>query len=212
MQFLFSCSTEDEQYVKITGTLRNQTTQHPIYPAYIFLDNEPVAMSDSTGRYETKPILPGTYSLVFSAVNYNDKTIQVEVSANDNNVFEIFLNSDYRTGKVYGEFHDKGLFDENLALNPEKADWSAEQLYDGISGATIQPWNWSFAITNCQIKMGDSIVSQADDYGQFAFNLQGGTYPFTAICDGYNDTTFVLTIESDDKVYSNIMLSRNASE
>ena len=62
-----------------------------------------------------------------------------------------------------------------------------------------------------QIWLGDSLLALTDDFGQCRFELQCGTYPITATCEGYCDTTQMVHVRSDEFTYMILFLDRDPS-
>ncbi len=199
------CDKEDQGETTLTGTVENMVDGAMIFPAFLIVGDELLATTHEDGSYEIESLEPGSYTLVCSAINYGDKPIQVEVTEGETVSIDFQLSPDNRKGRVYGEFHNYTLFQDQLTANPEKADWSGKELFDGVSGATIET---SFDTPSSSIFVGDSIYAYADGYGQFWFDIQCGTYPVTGTSSGYNDTMLIIRIEPDTEVYRNYMLSR----
>jgi hypothetical protein len=199
-----SCDKESQGETILTGTVENMVDGEAIFPAFLIFGDELLATTQKDGVYEIKSLEPGSYTLVCSAIDYGDKTIQVEVSEGETVSIDFQMSPDDRKGRVYGEFHNNALFLDQLTANPEKATWSGKELFDGVSGATIET---SFDMPSSTVLVGDSLYAYADGYGQFWFDIQSGTYPVTGTSSGYNDTMLILRIEPDTEVYANYMLS-----
>ena len=207
---VFSSCTKDPDpspEAIITGTVKNQLQEGPVHPAFIIHGDEMLATTDEKGTYRITSVEAGHYSLICSALEFDDQTLDADVSEGETRNIDFVLTPDDRTGRIYGEFHDKTLYEENLITRPEMADWNARQLYDGVSGATLQSLTFGFDLPERQVYLGDSLVGISDGFGQYWFELQCGTYPFTGSCEGYNDTTVIVRIEPDQKVYANFILS-----
>ena len=198
------CDKEEQGETTLAGTVENMVDGEPISPAFLIIGEKLLSTSQKDGTYEIKSLEPGSYTLVCSAINYGDKTIQVEVTVGKTVYMDFQLSPDNRKGRVYGEFHNDSLFQDQLTTNPEKATWNGKELYDGVSGATIET---SFDMPSSSILVGDSLFAYADGYGQFWFDIQCGTYPITGSSSGYNDSMLIIHVEPDTEVYKNYMLN-----
>lgn len=200
-----ACSKEDQTDTILKGTVTGLVDGEPIFPAFLIQGDMLLATTHEDGSYEISSLDPGISSLLCSAINYADHTVQVEVSQGETLSNDFKLLTDDRIGRVYGEFHDKELYLNQLAEVPGMGDWSGQELFDGVSGATIES---SFDMPSSEIFMGDSLFAYADGYGQFWFDIQCGTYPVTGSVSGYIDTLLIINIEPDSEVYINYILSR----
>ncbi len=200
-----SCEKESHTETVVKGTVRNQVDGKAIFPAFLIHGDELLATAHEDGTYEITGLDPGIYSLVCSAINYGDKTVQVEVADRKTQFNDVHLSPDKQTGRVYGEFHDKVLYQDQLISDPAKVDWNDKELFDGVSGATIQT---SFDMPSSEIYVGDSLFAYSDGYGQFWFDIQCGTYPITGSSSGYSDTSHIISIEPNSEVYVHYILSR----
>ena len=179
-----------------------------IHPAFLILGDELLTVTDDKGTYEIISLDPGIYSLLCTAIYYGDKTIQVEV-VEGNTVFNDFLLSpDDSKGRVYGELHDQTIYDEQLIVNPSMADWNGKELFDGVSGATIQTMTFGFDLPASEIYIGDSLFSVTDGFGQYWFDIQSGTYPLRISSIGYMDTMQIVKVEPDARTFANFILSK----
>jgi len=205
-----SCSKDSEHIVEntIKGTVKNQLNQKPVHPAYIIYDNELLATTNEDGNFEITSLKAGNYSLICSAINFGDKVVQVVVEDEKILNNDFYLTPDESMGKLIGEFQDKILLDESFINNPEKADWNAEQIHDGVSGATIQVKNKPVPNVMSHVFLEDSILAEADEYGQYWFELQSGTYPLMAVSEGYVDQLRIIRVETDSLFFVNFILER----
>lgn len=208
LQILNGCKEEMEPITgtNVQGTVKNAKDES-IYPAYIILEDSLLATTDELGKFQVSSLESGTYTLLFSSINFADKSITVDVKEGQITNTDIVLTADETVGWLIGEFQDESLFEENVTLDPEKANWTAKEICDGYSGATIQTRKLS-GVPESTIYIGDQLIATADDYGLFGFELQCGTYPFTGSCMGYRDTTVIIKVEPDSDVYYHFLLSK----
>ncbi len=201
-----SCEKEIQTKTALLGTVLNISDDEAIYPAFLILGDELLATTDKSGKYEISTIEPGTYSLVCSAMNYSDRTVQLDVKEGNTIVYDFLLSPDDSKGRVYGELHDQTLYNEQLTVNPSMADWNGKELFDGVSGATIQTMTFGFDLPASEIYIGDSLHALTDGFGQYWFDIQSGTYPIRVSCPGHRDTMQIVKVESDARVYANFIL------
>lgn len=200
-----SCSKEARKDTILNGRVTNLMDGKAIFPAYLILGDELLATTQEDGSYEISSLDPGNYSLLCSAINYGDNTVQVDVSQGEtlSNDFQMLV--DDRKGRVYGEFHDQELYQEQLISDPQKASWSEKELFDGVSGATIQT---SYDEPSSETYVGDSLYAYADGYGQFWYDIQCGTYPVRGSAFGYGDSLLIISIKPESEIYINHILSK----
>lgn len=87
------------------------------------------------------------------------------------------------------------------------AEWTDQELFDGVSGATIQGRNFDFDLYPASIYIGDSLFAETDDYGQYWFEVQIGTYPITVVSKGWKDSLKVKEVVYDSyAVFANYIL------
>jgi hypothetical protein len=192
----------------IQGTVHNSLQEGTIHPAFIIHGDELLATTDENGTYRIAPVEAGHYSLTCSALGFDDQSLQVDVGDGETRNIDFTLTPDDSKGRVYGEFHDRTVYAGNLVSRPEMADWNAKQLFDGVSGATLQSLTFGFDLPERQVFLGDSLVGISDGFGQYWFEIQCGTYPLTGSCQGYHDTLVIVKVEPDQKVYANFILSK----
>ena len=68
--------------------------------------------------------------------------------------------------------------------------------------------NSSTNFEQAQVFIGDSLLSYADVYGQYWFEIQCGTYPMTGKSAGFSSETKVIKVLPDVKVYLNFYLPK----
>lgn len=204
-----SCEKDIQRETLLQGTVLDLSDDKAIHPAFLILEEKLLATTDESGKYEILSLEPGTYSLVCSAINYSDRTVQLEVKEGNTVVYDFLLSPDDSEGRVYGELHDQTLYDEGLIVDPSMADWNGKELFDGVSGATIQTMTFGFDLPASEIYIGDSLFSLTDGFGQYWFDIQSGTYPLRVSSSGYRDSMQIVKVESDARVYANFILLRD---
>ena len=208
MLMCISCEKENPAETVLLGTVKNVQDDETVHPAFLILGDELLATTDESGTYEIKSLDPGIYSLVCSALSYADKTMQIELKEGNVVSNDFLLSSDSSEGRVYGELHDQTLYDEQLELDPSMGDWNGKELFDGVSGATIQTMTFGLDLPASEIYIGDSLFSVTDGFGQYWFDVQSGTYPVRISSTGYQDTLQIVRVEPDSRVYANFILSK----
>lgn len=203
----YSCDKESQTETILEGTVRNMQDDQPIYSAFLILDNELLATTNESGSYEINSLDPGIYSVVYSAINYGDKTMQLELKEGHVLSNDVVLSPDHSEGRVYGELHDQTLYDEELLVNPSMEDWNGKELYEGVSGATIQTVTFGNDLAASEIFIGDSLMELTDGFGQYWFDVQCGTYPLRVSSIDYRDTMQIIKVEADSRIYANFILS-----
>lgn len=113
-----------------------------------------------------------------------------------------------QTGKIYGEFQDKSLYEKSLKANPEMKTWTDQELWDGLSGATMQTKDFGEGLPECTVWLGKEQVATADSFGQFWVRLPAGTYTLTGKCAGYRDTSVTVTVEAGGKAWVNFVMPK----
>ena len=110
------CSKENQTDTILKGTVTDLQEGGPVFPAFLIQGDKLLATTEEDGSYEITSLDPGNYSLLCSAINYGDETVQVEVSHGESLSYDFQLSADNRKGRVYGEFHDRELYLEQLTL------------------------------------------------------------------------------------------------
>jgi len=203
-----SCGKENPAETVLQGTVRNILDDETIHPAFLILGDELLTITDENGTFEIATLEPGIYTLVCSAVHYGDNTMQVEVEEGNTVVCNFLLSPDNSKGRVYGELHDQTLYNENLIVNPSMADWNGKELFDGVSGATIQTMTFGYDLPAAEIYVGDSLYSVTDGFGQYWFDMQSGTYPLLVSIPGWTDSMQVIRVDPDSRIFANFILSK----
>jgi hypothetical protein len=111
-------------------------------------------------------------------------------------------------GKIHGEFEDSTLFERGLAASPEMRAWSEKQVWDGLSGATIQAKTFGKPVPDREVISGGNVLAYADGFGQYWLSLPQGTYELVGRCKGYRDAKAVVTVEPGSVRYLNFYLER----
>lgn len=201
-------SEPSETTGSIQGTVRsagpeNNTT---IFPAYIFMEDSLLAITDSQGNYHIAGMISGTWSLTCSALGYRDSVKAVTVRTDKITAVDFYLSSDTIKVKLYGEFQDLLIFNNATQAKPEMEDWDPEQIYMGVTGATMHPMGMQRDLPERRVYLGDSLMTICDAWGQYWFEIQRGTYPFRGTCDGYKDDTRTIKLSTVNKNYLNFFL------
>lgn len=122
------------------------------------------------------------------------------------------------TVKVYGEFEDLFLFQQALKETPEMAGWSDEEVWDGLSAATLQAKTLEREVPDRIVWLGSledlrqgkaTILAYGDGFGQFWFKLPPGTWTVTGSCEGYQPQERTVTLVAGQTSYLNFYLPRN---
>ncbi len=186
---LAACSKKEEPtQTTLTGSVKNSLNETSIHPAYIIYDQQLITTTLEDGSYEVTSLEGGTYSMICSAIGYSDQLIQVVIENGKTIGNDFLLTPDETISAVMGELHDEMLYQEQLIKDPSMAEWTDQQLFDGVSGATIQGKNFDFEVFPASIYIGDSLFAETDDYGQYGFEVQMGTYPIRVVLQGWKDS------------------------
>ena len=203
-----SCEKEDSDETVLLGTIKSKLDDQAIFPAFLILGDELLATSDESGDYKITSLAPGEYTLVCSSINFDDESIVIEIEEGKITSNDFLMSPGNSLGSVYGELHDQGLYDEQLMDDPSMAAWTNQELYDGVSGATIQTMTFGYDLPSAEIYIGDSLLALTDGFGQYWVDLQAGTYPLRVSMPGYSDSTQIIRVEPDSDNYSNFILSQ----
>jgi hypothetical protein len=203
-----SCEKKSGSGTVLQGTAVNVQDQSPIPFAFLILGEEWLAVTDAEGSFEITTLDPGTHTLICSAIDYGDDSVRITIDAGDVVSYDFQLSPDDSKGRIYGELHDQTLYDEQLKVNPSMAAWSGKELFDGVSGATIQTMTFGMDLPASEIYIGDSLLSLTDGFGQYWFDIQSGTYPLRISSPGYQDTMQIVRVEPDSRIYANFILSK----
>jgi hypothetical protein len=195
-------------HVKSAG----QGNQAAVYPAYIFHEDSLMATTDSQGAYQINNLEAGLYTLTCSALQYRDSVQVAQVTGGETNVFDFYLLPDTTKARVRGEFQDLLIFNDKLAANPDMENWGAQQIFIGVTGATIHEMGLQRELPERRIYLGDTMITISDDWGQYWFDLQCGTYLLRGTCEGYQDDSRVIKIRPDSDNYLNFFLIQETEE
>ncbi len=201
-----SCEEENSDGTALLGTIKSKLENQAIFPAFLILGDELLATSEKSGDYEITSLEPGEYTLVCSAINFEDETLVIEIEEGKIISNDFLMSPGNSLGSVYGELHDQGLYDEQLMADPSMAGWTDQELYDGVSGATIQSMTFGFDLPSSEVYIGDSLFSLTDGFGQYWFDVQAGTYPLRISSPGYKDTVQIIKVGPDTEVFGNFIL------
>ena len=204
---LNSCS--DDSITSIEGIVRNNETNEVIENAFIFHQGDLLATTNAAGEFKMVPLSQGTYELLFSAIGFGDNYFTLVAEEGKAKINDIYLRPGSEIGSIVGELQNNMLFEENLVTNPSMAEWSEQEIIDGVTGATIMkrtlPLN-----AECALYIGDSLMVNFDDYGQYWAEIQAGTYPLMVRCTGYKPSLKMVKIEADSLLFINFFLSDSA--
>mgnify|MGYP006289039625 FL=1 len=210
--FLLYCeqsSEPKETTGHISGVVKSAGSNDVfIHPAFIFSGDSLICTTDVQGEFSITPLNEGRYSLTCSALGYRDTTMQVQVLGGQTAKPVLLLTPDVATGRVYAEFQDDFLFQQELQTDSSMTLWNAQELFDGVTGATLQSKTLRMELPPRQIFIGDSLIAITDDFAQAWFDVQAGTYPLRGCCEGYVDSTQVVRVIPDERVYVAFFLDR----
>ncbi len=205
-----ACTKKDEPtQTTLSGIVKNSLNDTPVYPAYIIYDKQLIASASEGGTYKITSLEGGTYTMTCSAIGFSDQSMQVLIENGKATGHDFLLTPDETESLVMGELHDQVLYQQQLVDNPSMANWTDQELFDGVSGATIQGKNFDFDVHPASIYIGDSLFAKTDDYGQYLFEVQIGTYPITVVSEGWRDSLQIKEVVYDSyAVFANYILPR----
>ena len=203
-----SCKDENQGWTLIQGSVLSMEGHKQVHPAFLIIGNELLASTREDGSFEIDSHEPGLYSMICSSLGFRDTLIQIEVKEGTVTMLDFFLTTDDSRGRIYGELHDQSLYDAQLTKNPSMASWNGKELFDGVSGATIQTMTFGYDLPSAEIYIGDSLIALTDGFGQYWVDLQSGTYPLRVSMPGYRDTTQIIQVEPDSHIFANFILSQ----
>jgi hypothetical protein len=211
--YWFACenSTKPEKVTgRFTGTVIGvqSGTNVPVSQAYIITNDSLLAITDENGVFDIAAIKEGDYEIICSALFYADTVMELTIEADQTVNHDFTLEPDSATGKVYGEFQDGDFWIQMLNEGADLADWDAESVWAGVTGATLQSKTVGFLVPDRTVALEDSVLAFTDGFGQYWFRIPNGTYPFTGSCEGYQSVTKVVTVPANDRVYLNFILPR----
>jgi hypothetical protein len=111
-------------------------------------------------------------------------------------------------GKVRGEFEDAGRFAKAADLAPEMKAWSAREVCDGLSGATLQNKDYERPLGDRIVLLDGKPLAYADGFGQYWLSLPPGRYVLVGRCRGYRDAKAEIIVEAGSEQYLNFYLER----
>jgi hypothetical protein len=217
MVLLTTCKSSSEPVAtegNLKGVVRStgQGTGDVIHPAYLIHEDTVLAVTDQQGNFTINGLEAGYYSITCSAIGYRDTLQTVHVSAGVTNEVNFNLPPDTVKAKVRGEFQDLLVFNDSLAHNPELGNWDARQVFIGVTGATMHEMRVQHELPERRIFLGDSLVTISDDWGQYWFEVQCGTYPLRGACEGYQDDQRVFKVKPGQDNYLNFFLIAEMEE
>jgi len=208
MAALLCCSCEEntQAWTLIQGSVLNIEDQKEVYPSFLFLGEKLLLSTGEKGTFEIDSLEPGLYSFLCSSMGFSDTLIQIEVKEGAITELDFFLRADDSKGRVYGELHDQSLYNEQLNENPSMSGWNEEELFDGVSGATIQTMTFGYDLPAAEIYIGDSLLTLTDGFGQYWTDIQSGTYPIRVSMPGWEDQIHVVNVEAGYRAFCNFIL------
>jgi hypothetical protein len=202
-------STEPkESQGKIIGSVRDirfpdeSTVNH----ADLYLGDSLLTTTDENGDFTIPSLEAGSYQITCSSPSFLDTTELVLVNAGKTTTHTFYLTP--KIGRVYGEFEDMTIYNEVLAADSSILGWSNQEIYNAGTGATLQSKTLGYEVPDRKIWLGDSLLALADNWGQYLFKIQFGTYQITATCEGYNSIDTVITVIPDERIYVNFFMYR----
>ena len=202
------CEDENQAWTLIQGSVLSMEGHKQVHSAFLIIGNELLASTREDGSFEIDSHDPGLHSILCSSLGFRDTLIQIEVKEGALTELDFFLSADDSHGRVYGELHDQTLYNAQLAGNPSIAGWNGKELFDGISGATIQTMTFGSDLPSAEIYVGDSLIALTDGFGQYWVDLQAGTYPLHVSLSGYRDTIQIIQVKPDSDIFANFILSQ----
>jgi hypothetical protein len=112
------------------------------------------------------------------------------------------------SGKIYGEFEDAKLLAASMESRPELRGWSEREVWDGLSGATIQAKTYGKPVPDRTILCRGKVLAYADGFGQYWLSLPAGSYELVGRCKGYRDEKRTVVVEAGSVQYVNFRLER----
>jgi hypothetical protein len=116
--------------------------------------------------------------------------------------------ADPEKGRIYGEFEDLGFFEKTISKKPEMAAWSDKDVWDGLSGATIQSKTMGPEVPDRMVLLDEKIIAYTDGFGQFWVALPPGAYSLVGRCDGYEDGVIKIDVKPQSVNYANFYLRK----
>ncbi|MBN1480646.1 carboxypeptidase regulatory-like domain-containing protein [candidate division KSB1 bacterium] len=137
-----------------------------IYPAFIFAGDSLITTTTKNGDFTISSLHEGYYSYTCSALNFRDTPLQVQVVGGTTTTVVFAMTPDSSTGRVYAEFQDNTLLQEALMTDSSLSEWSEKELFDGVTGATLQSKTLRMKLPDRKIFFADSLIAISDDFGQ----------------------------------------------
>jgi hypothetical protein len=123
-------------------------------------------------------------------------------------VHETDPEADPEKGRIYGEFEDLFFFEKTLSKKPDMAAWSDKDVWDGLSGATIQSKTMGSGVPDRMVLLDEKILAYADGFGQFWIALAPGSYSLIGRCEGYEDGVMKIEVKPRSVNYANFYLRK----
>ncbi|RPI01971.1 MAG: carboxypeptidase regulatory-like domain-containing protein [Calditrichaeota bacterium] len=204
-------STEPGEAIGTVQGRIKSINDRTINTAFILL-NDSLLTTATDGSYSVTSLKRGKYSLICSAPSFCDTAAIVQINGGQTTHHDFTLRKQTQSARLYGEFQDGFLWRQAMQQEPAKETWSEKQLFEGVTGATLQSMTLEYQLPQRSITLGDSTIAIADDFGQFWVSLPCGTFPFFAHCEGYVDAAAILRIQPDQRNYAIFVLERAAAE
>jgi hypothetical protein len=203
-----ACEEEKMGWTLLVGSVQSVEGNKEVHSAFLILGDELLATSKEDGSFEIDSLEAGSYSLLCSSLGFHDTLVQLEVREGSITNWDIFLTEDYSRGWVYGELHDAEQYQARLTLDSSMSGWTGKELFDGVSGATIQTMTFGYDLPAADIYVGDSLLTKSDGFGQYWTDIQSGTYPIRVSMPGWEDHIHVIHVEPDSIAFCNFILSQ----
>lgn len=201
-------STEPETIGSISAMVQHAIDGSPVYPAFVLSEDTLVTQTDTDGTFKLNSLDEGRYTLTCSALNFRDTTMHVHVTGGKTTQPVFYMIPDSSIGSVRVEFQDDSLFQHQLAENPDLINWTMQDIFDGVTGATLQSKTLRMNLPLRTIYIGETLVAVADEFAQSWFDLQSGTYPFVGKCEGYQNAHAVIHVKRAEHVYIAFLMKR----
>jgi len=111
-----------------------------------------------------------------------------------------------RTCAIYGEFQDARLFRSKAVRNPRMSGWTAREIFDGATGATIQAKTYGRAVPDRIILVDGEEAAYADGFGHFWLELEPGEHQIEGRCAGFEEARISLLLEAGSSVHLAFLL------
>jgi hypothetical protein len=109
------------------------------------------------------------------------------------------------SGSVKNSLNDAPIFPAYIIYDQQLiASTSEGELHDQVLYQEL------FDVYPASIYIGDSLFAETDDYGQYWFEVQIGTYPITVVSEGWKDSLQIKEVVYHSyAVFANYILPRD---